>query len=191
MPWRRKWQPTPVSLPGKFHGQRSLEATVRGVAKSQTRLSNFPHSEAVVLYGTIGMADLLSLLPALKSNNSQCLGDKDGMCAEKNLASPVTEVRQKCPHGADTMWYFVPFCFPRKPFCRASGWGRWDPKHLAQPPRRTASRRQGEPRRPWLWWRRKCYLCPNPLPWTSKTRSKQQWEARVQEGASEPPVCEQ
>ena len=23
-PWRRKWQPTPVSLPGEFHGQRSL-----------------------------------------------------------------------------------------------------------------------------------------------------------------------
>ena len=22
--WRRKWQPTPVPLPGKFHGQRSL-----------------------------------------------------------------------------------------------------------------------------------------------------------------------
>ena len=23
-PWRRKWQPTPVFLPGKFHRQRSL-----------------------------------------------------------------------------------------------------------------------------------------------------------------------
>ena len=23
-PWRRAWQPTPVFLPGKFHGQRSL-----------------------------------------------------------------------------------------------------------------------------------------------------------------------
>ena len=23
-PWRRKWQPNPVFLPGKFHGQRSL-----------------------------------------------------------------------------------------------------------------------------------------------------------------------
>ena len=23
-PWRRKWQPTPVLLPGKFHGRRSL-----------------------------------------------------------------------------------------------------------------------------------------------------------------------
>ena len=25
IPWRRKWHPTPVFLPGKFHGQRSLE----------------------------------------------------------------------------------------------------------------------------------------------------------------------
>ena len=24
IPWRRKWPPTPVFLPGKFHGQRSL-----------------------------------------------------------------------------------------------------------------------------------------------------------------------
>ena len=25
IPWNRKWQPTPVLLPGEFHGQRSLE----------------------------------------------------------------------------------------------------------------------------------------------------------------------
>ena len=25
IPWRRVWQPTPVFLPGEFHGQRSLE----------------------------------------------------------------------------------------------------------------------------------------------------------------------
>ena len=36
LPWSRKWQPTPVFLPEKFHGQRS---TVYGVAKSQTWLS--------------------------------------------------------------------------------------------------------------------------------------------------------
>ena len=24
IPWRGKWKPTPVFLPGKFHGQRSL-----------------------------------------------------------------------------------------------------------------------------------------------------------------------
>ena len=39
MPWRRKWQPTPVFLPRKFCGQRSLVATVYGTAKSQARLT--------------------------------------------------------------------------------------------------------------------------------------------------------
>ena len=24
IPWRRKWQPTPIFFPGEFHGQRSL-----------------------------------------------------------------------------------------------------------------------------------------------------------------------
>ena len=28
IPWRRKWQPTPASLPGKSYGQRSLQATI-------------------------------------------------------------------------------------------------------------------------------------------------------------------
>ena len=41
IPWRGKWQPRPVFLPGKFHGQMSLAGTVHGVAKSQTRLSNW------------------------------------------------------------------------------------------------------------------------------------------------------
>ena len=36
-----KWQPTSVLLPGKSHGQRSLVATVHGVMKSQTQLSDF------------------------------------------------------------------------------------------------------------------------------------------------------
>ena len=39
IPWRRKWQPTPIFLSGKFHGQRSLAATVHGIKESQTRLS--------------------------------------------------------------------------------------------------------------------------------------------------------
>ena len=34
--WRRKWQPTPVFLPGISHGQRSLAGYSPGVAKSQT-----------------------------------------------------------------------------------------------------------------------------------------------------------
>ena len=38
IPWRRKWQPTPVFLLGKPHGQRSLAAAVHGVTKNWTRL---------------------------------------------------------------------------------------------------------------------------------------------------------
>ena len=38
IPWRREWLPTPVFLPGEFHGQRSLVATVHGVAESRTQL---------------------------------------------------------------------------------------------------------------------------------------------------------
>ena len=33
IPWRRKWQSTPVFLPGESHGQRSLAAVVHRVAK--------------------------------------------------------------------------------------------------------------------------------------------------------------
>ena len=40
IPWRRAWQPTPVFLPGEFHGQRSWWATAHRVAKSRTRLGD-------------------------------------------------------------------------------------------------------------------------------------------------------
>ena len=39
-PGRRERLPTPVFLPGEFHGQRSPWATVHVVTKSQTQLSN-------------------------------------------------------------------------------------------------------------------------------------------------------
>ena len=35
-PWRRKWQPTPVLLPGESHGGRSLEGAVHGIAEGWT-----------------------------------------------------------------------------------------------------------------------------------------------------------
>ena len=39
IPWRRAWQPTPILLPGKPHGQRSLVGyIVHRVAKSQIQL---------------------------------------------------------------------------------------------------------------------------------------------------------
>ena len=39
--WRRKWQPTPVLVPGKSMDGRAWWATVYGVSKSPTGLSGF------------------------------------------------------------------------------------------------------------------------------------------------------
>ena len=55
-PWRRKWQPTPVFLPGIYHGQSSLGATVHVVIKRQTRLSRAQHLSG----GACAHAQLLS-----------------------------------------------------------------------------------------------------------------------------------
>ena len=38
MPWRRKWQPTPLFLPGESQGRGARWATVYGVTQSRTRL---------------------------------------------------------------------------------------------------------------------------------------------------------
>ena len=46
-PWKRKWHPTAVFLPGESHRQRSLAATVHGVAKCQIQL-NPAHSKEYV-----------------------------------------------------------------------------------------------------------------------------------------------
>ena len=49
IPWRRKWQPTPVFLPWKSHGQRSLGGYVHVVTKSQTWPSEHIHRTHVAV----------------------------------------------------------------------------------------------------------------------------------------------
>ena len=46
--WRRTWQPSPVFLPGEFHGQMSLEGYSDGVPKSWTRLSDSTHAYCIL-----------------------------------------------------------------------------------------------------------------------------------------------
>ena len=53
IPWSRKWQLTPVFLPGKFHGQRSLADYSHGTTKSWAWLSDWalpPASGAMWFY---------------------------------------------------------------------------------------------------------------------------------------------
>ena len=48
MHWRRKWQPTPVFLPGESQGRGAWWAAVYGVAQSRTRLSSSSSSSSRV-----------------------------------------------------------------------------------------------------------------------------------------------
>ena len=45
--WRRKWQPTPVFLPGESHGQRCLTGYSSWGLKSQTRLSDLKKKKKI------------------------------------------------------------------------------------------------------------------------------------------------
>ena len=46
MHWRRKWQPTPVFLPGESQGRGSLVGCRHGVAQSRTRLKRLSSSSS-------------------------------------------------------------------------------------------------------------------------------------------------
>ena len=45
IPWNRKWQPALVFLPGKYHGQRSMMATVHWVRHERVRHGLAPEQE--------------------------------------------------------------------------------------------------------------------------------------------------
>ena len=48
MHWRRKWQPTPVFLPGESQGRVAWWAAVYGVTQSRTRLKRLSSSSSIV-----------------------------------------------------------------------------------------------------------------------------------------------
>ena len=51
IPWRRKWQPTPVFLPGKFHGQRSqVDYSIQGYKESDMTEHSTAAAISIVVY---------------------------------------------------------------------------------------------------------------------------------------------
>ena len=56
--WRRKWQPTPVFLPGESQGWGACWAAVSGVAQSQTRLKWLSSSSSLFSSGILDAASV-------------------------------------------------------------------------------------------------------------------------------------
>ena len=77
-PWRRKWQPTPVFLPGKFQGQRSLV----GCSLTQKESDMTEHESTYKTIGLYPLADLgirTSEVPGPKSKDFQRQCRNDGV----------------------------------------------------------------------------------------------------------------
>ena len=53
--WRRKWQPTPVLLPGEFHGQRSLAGYSPWGHKESDTTEQLTHTQAVLSLFCVGV----------------------------------------------------------------------------------------------------------------------------------------
>ena len=64
IPWRSTWQLTPVFLPGNPMDRGAWKATVHGVAKSRTRLSDFTSLHFPLTHWGMGVTgNLTTIVP--------------------------------------------------------------------------------------------------------------------------------
>ena len=78
MHWRRKWQPTPVFLPGESQGREAWRAAVYGVAQSRTglkRCSSSSSSHPTILSPVTHFSSCLDCFPksVFSSESAFCL----------------------------------------------------------------------------------------------------------------------
>ena len=86
----REWPPTPVFLPGKSHGQRSLAGYSPWVPKSRTRLRNFTFTFTFFIH-------VKMLLESLQKGG-------------RSIIETLTEVPRKLRNNPRTFWQSL--CFP-------------------------------------------------------------------------------
>ena len=69
IPWKRKWKLTPVLMPGKSHGQRSLgRPQSMGLPKSLTWLRDYITATIVIIKQLIILFKFISIPPSIFSN---------------------------------------------------------------------------------------------------------------------------
>ena len=96
VPWRRKWQPTPVFLPGKSHGQRSLSG-----------YSPWGHKEPDTTEWLNNNLPIYTHISILRKCTKLCLVQH---CLSRTwqVVSSVSSVAQSCPTLCDPMNHSTP-----------------------------------------------------------------------------------
>ena len=82
---RRKWQPTPVFLPGESHRQRSLAGYSPWGRKSRTRLSALSHPRDPATYTTKTKHPPMTLAPLFQS----LPGGNSGTCPQRSQTTYI------------------------------------------------------------------------------------------------------
>ena len=95
IPWRRKWQPIPVFLPGKSHGQRSYSPWGAKEWEHNWVYSMYPYSPLFTDLGTSLVAQMVKHLPIMWETRVQSLGWKDFL--EKVMATHSSILAWKIP----------------------------------------------------------------------------------------------
>ena len=91
IPWRRKWQPTPVFLPGESHGQRSLVGySPWGHKESDTTGHSRAQDKIIIIK--------ISLKPKNLKNKTRHL------LLETNFLRTLTRLGRRCNAGFVFFW---------------------------------------------------------------------------------------
>ena len=75
MHWRRKWQPTPVFLPGESQGRGAWRAAIYGVTQSQTWLKRLSSSSIIKVWNISITPKCSDMFPSLTLSLNQLLID--------------------------------------------------------------------------------------------------------------------
>ena len=92
--WRRKWQPTPVFLPGESQGQTSLASYSPRGRKSQTRLSDQTSITTIPFYFFVHCHRLCTL-PAFVPSTWHPFSDNIALVMSYGLVTWPSELSQK------------------------------------------------------------------------------------------------
>ena len=126
IPWRRKWQPTPVLLPGKSHGQRSLMGySPWGCKRLRHDLATKQQQSAPILLFVPGsfFADFFSWFRFRVWRSRFCW--KPGKLSGRPLFSYFGSILPLCIRWGFSLWHndYVPMLMQLK--SKAVGWNWW------------------------------------------------------------------
>ena len=121
IPWRRKWQPTPVLLPGKSHGSvnicrviKSANHSSRHHHQSLTWLNNWGHAQAYLNPSIPSIIWLLQLTDGSGLTRNLDLGDLILRHFSKSpLIGPLLNLRIECQNEEkrENIVYLMKKCF--------------------------------------------------------------------------------